>query len=812
MTKGAMPAVAIALSLVLCPPGSGAEGNGRHLKAAPQISGPFEPADGPGPLTVQGHPVQPAEVEALAAKPDGFDLLADGASLFGLEYAGRVGRREPLRPLAADLSDWTKAPACPPDRVLVDPRTGRARFFTGDDPAGFQSRVIARFRGTHGDNAIPQWRGDTLFLSHWESAYNVWAYDVTDPRAPRKTGELAVANFAHGFVLLDSGFALMGTTGKGMLLLDLRDPARMAVVKPVLPKTDWLNLISPRYVAAWAKEAGWRDPRVYDASKLPDEFPEVMASVSADVRKHLGGGVVGRSPEGATWFAAGQNLALVDVRAAPDEWRVLRVIRLPGGDECQVRSLSPQRFALLYTAPAKAERDKEKKPPAPRRWLQVLDAGGAGPLFHPPLEVSNEASSLGVVGGPYTYLTVRPKDRGAGVIGTYDGTHQEIYDLSDPAKPAKAGSWDLGVPFRDLSLHPRPDRKGQVLALEPGGGFGFHLCDFSDPLKPQVLAHVPTNGEGNRVAAWGGRALFTSSTLGLWFDVSSPLEPKLLGEWLNHRWFYVRHLFGETALVWSDRVGGELVDFHDPKLPRARAKAEGQVGWGNLVCSVRGGRGNGPVTLSLMDIADPAHPATRFSGKVLDEREGPPPLAGTCVEGSILYAISEGAKGKAVLLVFDIADPATPRLVATFNHPELEVRRNQGFWTAQGHVLTAGRGILLVTSYGSGAPQVIDARDPGAPKFLLRLPVKGSEWVDAWPDGPWFLIKSYPDGVQIWDFRDPAKPVRIWEEQSALDYDLHAWQAGVPIGEVLLAPKLPHLKVMTIPRPSQVPAGRLTWR
>lgn len=603
----------------------------------------------------------------------------------------------------------------------MDPRTGRARFFAGDDPAGFQSRVIARFRGTHGDNAIPQWRGDTLFLSHWESAYNVWAYDVTDPRAPRKTGELAVANFAHGFVLLDSGFALMGTTGKGMFLLDLRDPARMAVVKPVLPKTDWLNLISPRYVAAWAKEAGWKEPRVYDASKLPDEFPEVTASVSADVRKYLGGGVVGRGPEGAAWFVAGENLALVDVRAAPDSWRVLRVIRLPGGDACQVRSLSPQRFVLLYTAPAKAERDKEKKPPAPRRWLQVL-------------------------------------------------------------------------------------------ALEPGGGFGFHLCDFSDPLKPKVLAHVPTNGEGNRVAAWGGRALFTSSTLGLWFDVSSPLAPKLLGEWFNHRWFYVRHLFGETALVWSDRVGDELVDFHDPKLPRVRAKAEGQVGWGNLVCSLRGGRGNGPVTLSITDIADPAHPATRFSGKVLDEREGPPPLAGTCVEGSVLYAISEGEKGKAVLLVFDIADPARPRLLATFTHPELEVRRNQGFWTAQGHVLTAGRGILLVTSYSSGAPQVIDARDPGAPKFLLRLPVKGSEWVDAWPDGPWFLIKSYPDGVQIWDFRDPAKPVRIWEEHSDMDYDLHAWQAGAPVGEVLLAPKLPHLKVMTIPRPSQVPAGRLTWR
>jgi hypothetical protein len=34
----------------------------------------------------------------------------------------------------------------------------------------------------------------------------------------------------------------------------------------------------------------------------------------------------------------------------------------------------------------------------------------------------------------------------------------------------------------------------------------------------------------------------------------------------------------------------------------------------------------------------------------------------------------------------------------------------------------------------------------------------------------------------------------------------------VPTANLLLGPRLPYLKVMTVPRPSQVPSGPLTWR
>jgi hypothetical protein len=85
---------------------------GAALQAVAEPPGGFQGAGGPARLVAKGKPVDAAGVAALAGKPDGYDVLGDGLSLFGMDYAHRVGRREPLRPLAADLSDWSKAPAC----------------------------------------------------------------------------------------------------------------------------------------------------------------------------------------------------------------------------------------------------------------------------------------------------------------------------------------------------------------------------------------------------------------------------------------------------------------------------------------------------------------------------------------------------------------------------------------------------------------------------------------------------------------------------------------------------------------------------
>jgi hypothetical protein len=402
------------------------------------------------------------------------------------------------------------------------------------------------------------------------------------------------------------------------------------------------------------------------------------------------------------------------------------------------------------------------------------------------------------------------------MIGTWEGTHLDIYDLSDPANSKLAGTWDPGFPTRDMQLIPHPGKQHVVLVKEDGTGMGIHFADLSDPLQPKLLASVPLNGEGNRIAAWGGKSLYTSSTLGQWFDLSNPLAPKRLSNWFNHRWFWVRAVYGNRAVVSTDG-GTAIVDFSNPGKPRQSLdKAPADAVWGSRLYGAQGGprSSRGPICLTIAEMAGPT------GLKVLSQTVYPiaeldiPQVHGLCADGPLLYAITEGEKGKAVFLIWDVADPKKPLFFAQLRDPQLQSQRGEWFWTAQGHVIAAAHGIAVITSYGSGPPQVIDARDPRHPKFLARLPYKGSsnEMTDCCADGSWFYIKSYPDRVQLWDFTRPEQPSKIWEESGEGPYGYYAWQAGVPVGPVLLVPQLSVLKVITVPRPSQVAAGKLTWR
>jgi hypothetical protein len=221
----------------------------RGVPGAFQLAG----AKNPVPLTVGGKPLDAEGIANRAGKPDGFDIRIDGRSLFGMDYAHATGRREPLRPEAADLSDWSRAPRCPPDRVLIDPRTGRLRFFTGHDPSRFKSQVTALRREMYGDSALGAWQGNRFFLSHWSIPLNLWVYDVSDPKNPRKIGEVHVPNKTYGLRALDGGLLVVGTE-RGTHCVDASDPARMRVSGPLGP-SQWFAPITSRYLAGWKSPA-----------------------------------------------------------------------------------------------------------------------------------------------------------------------------------------------------------------------------------------------------------------------------------------------------------------------------------------------------------------------------------------------------------------------------------------------------------------------------------------------------------------------------------------------------------------------------
>jgi hypothetical protein len=217
------------------------------LEVVPGVPGAFQ-TRGKVPLTASGKPLDDRG-SARAGRPAGFDLRVDGRSIFGLDYAHATGRREPLRAQSADLSDWDRAPRCPPDRVLIDAKSGRVRFFTRDDPVTFQSKVTAQLREMYGDSALGAWSGNHFFLSHWSISQNLWAYDVSDPRNPRKVGEVQVPTRAYGLLSLKGGLLVVGTE-RGTHCVDASDPASMKVHGPLGP-SQWFAPITSRYLAGW---------------------------------------------------------------------------------------------------------------------------------------------------------------------------------------------------------------------------------------------------------------------------------------------------------------------------------------------------------------------------------------------------------------------------------------------------------------------------------------------------------------------------------------------------------------------------------
>ena len=521
---------------------------------------------------------------------------------------------------------------------------------------------------------------------------------------------------------------------------------------------------------------------------------------------YLAGRIGALLPDGSAWFQQGeQSLALIDLNREPASWTIRRTVKLPKKQISAIRAMAPGMLVLLMGDPdgvtTKVLQHIHMNDPE----LQVLDLRDGAEKWYPPVKLERKTRFLNVI-GKYAYLPVLPRDCGNEcIVAPIDGQQFLIYDLSDPEKIRRVGEWAPAQPNRALMLFPSPERPGLVASVEARMGFGIHFADFSNPAHPKTLASIPTNGggSGDRVLTWGDRALYTACMNGIWFDLADPRSPKRLGEWFNHRWFRAVHLYGETAIVAGWKPPAQVLDFHDPRAPTVLAEVpQVHAAWGPRLYTFQGGQ------LLTTDISDPAHPKTLGKSSVTAELSE---SWGSWADGSLLYGVSGGKTG-GTLVIWDVSDPANVKELGRLTHPEIKVSRTEGHWTAHGRALCAARGIVVITSLNSGArPQVIDARDPSHPKFLTHLATVPEEGTDCFPDGPYFHVKYWTGEGELWDLSVPETPRRIWQEAAQEGVSIKSWVSGVPAGDVLLAPRPTGLKVVTVPRPSQVPAEKITW-
>jgi hypothetical protein len=509
------------------------------------------------------------------------------------------------------------------------------------------------------------------------------------------------------------------------------------------------------------------------------------------------------SPDSTGWFQCGEEkLARIDLSGEPSQWKILSVVELPKKNVAAIRPTEPGVFVLLTGLPDGVTTKIKQHIHMADTALEMLDARGDSPKWYPPLGVSPNARFLNVI-GKHAYVAFSPGGGNECVVAPLEGQHFEIFDLSDPGKIRKVGEWSPGQPNRALLLFQNPQRPNLVASVEARMGVGVHFCDFKDPARPECLVSLPTNGagSGDRILAWGDRALYTAGLNGIWYDLSDPRSPKKLGEWFNRQWFRAMHVYGEWAVVAGWTGGGQLVDFRDPWNSKVVGLVPFSAAWGPRVYGWKGD------TLVVTDISNPDH-LTTLGQSLLRPPEG---SRETWADGGVLYAIGEKGKEGGTLVIWDVSDPTKVRELGRLTHADLKIGRTEGHWTAHGKALTASRGIVMITSLHAGAPQIIDARDPREPKLLGHLPTEPGEATDSSPDGAWFYIKYWNAPGEAWDLSVPEKPRLVWKETPGGEAGMKSWVAGLPKGEVLLAPRQAHLKVVTVPRPSQVPEGQITW-
>jgi hypothetical protein len=524
------------------------------------------------------------------------------------------------------------------------------------------------------------------------------------------------------------------------------------------------------------------------------------------VRPYLAGRVGALLADDTAWFQKGEeSLALIDLKGEPSKWHLKRTVKLPQRQIGAIRAVVPGMFVLLTGVSdgvtTKVLQHTHMNDPD----LRILDARNGDEKWSPAVKVDRKTRFLNVIGN-YAYLPTVPADCGNEcIVSPIDGHNFRIYDLSDPDKIRQVGEWAPAQPNRALLLYPHPERPGRSAVVEARMGFGIHFADFADPVRPKNLASIPTNGagSGDRVMTWGDRAFFTACMTGAWYDISEPRSPRRLGEWFNHRWFRAMHVYGDTAIVQGYRPPAEVIDFRAPKNPKTVGTLPlFHAAWGSRVYGFRDGR------LITTDLTDPAHP------KVVGESSvrAPATIGGAWADGSLLYAVHGNEKG-GTLIIWDVSDPTNAKELGRLTDSQIRISRTEAsHWTAHGRVMCASRGIVVITSLNNGVrPQVIDARTPSAPRFLTHLATESEEATDCFPDGPYFHIKYWTGLGEVWDLTAPGSPRRVWKEVAGSGIPTKSWVAGVPCGDVLLAPRAPYLKVVTVPRPSQVPTGAVTW-
>jgi hypothetical protein len=360
---------------------------------------------------------------------------------------------------------------------------------------------------------------------------------------------------------------------------------------------------------------------------------------------------------------------------------------------------------------------------------------------------------LGRTTVPKAKEAVVSADGRTGFLAVTDGF--AVVDIADPADPtvvyenrepwAGEGKGRLEQIF-DVKLDRESDLLAVVGPANPRDAFrGLIVYDVSDRTNPERVAVHETDFFNHNCFAADGHVYLCGNTGDRNALVIVEAETGTeVGRWsiadVDERWAevgtnWVLHdvtVTGDTAYLAHWDAGTWAVDVSDPAAPA-------------LVTKVRG---RDPETLVDMTRSEARRDYSESPGNdhfVATDDSGD--LLGISVEAWDIDTSDDHDGGPGGITLYDIADPTSPRELATIEPPPTPDPTHGGVWTTSHNFSFYGD--RLYTSWYEGGVRVYDVSDPAEPALLARW--RDSDAASFWTaelavDGEFFLASSHRDG------------------------------------------------------------------
>jgi len=315
-------------------------------------------------------------------------------------------------------------------------------------------------------------------------------------------------------------------------------------------------------------------------------------------------------------------------------------------------------------------------------------------------------------------------------------------DISDPLHPEVTGGlntpgWTDAIVISDDLIY---------LASHQSG---LTVVSASTPFSAPIISEIENGLSGRSVEVKGDFAY----VIGWWgsfgllqiFDVTDPATPLLVSSLETPRYPMEIAVHGDLAYVANDFSGLLVVDISNPASPAVVGKVDTDHA-ARDVCFFEGyaymTMEDSAFGLYVIDVRNPAEPKIVHTLEFLDE---PIDLV---VSGHHL-CVADGHEG---LLVLDISDPSLPILAGTLDTE---------YW-ANG-IAASGPLVYLEENVGfddSGILHIIDIANPASPLILATVGCPRSGY-DVEVVAGFVYIVDYYSSLTILDARDPINPYPI---------------------------------------------------